>query len=460
MTTRLLGRTAVSGAALGVVCALGVAFTAVQIRVSWGGSYWVFGAIVGVVLTGCALARSLSPVTAAITGAAVAGVATAVAATAGLPREPGPVAAFALAVLVAAAVRRLPVRSASAVAAGGLAVTFGSFAAAGGAAVVPVMNALAWSSAVGIGLARRALDLRRHAMREAVRRDERLELARELHDVVAHHITGIVVQAQAAQLVAGRDAAAPVQNALAGIETAGTEALAAMRRVVGVLRDASDAVPLAADAEELPALLDRFAERAGPVVHRQLTSSAAPWPPEVTSTVYRIVQESLTNVTQHAPQAGAVSVSVSEEGSLLAVEVTDDAPPSAARYHRRGYGLIGMRERVESLGGTLSAGPREGSGWTVRATIPLRPARVPTGEARGRQAAGVDPNPPSAGGLTSSSSSSSATAASSGAALGAASLGAPSSAGGPADVASGRVGGAAADAAHEADEADEAIEAP
>lgn len=346
-------------------------YTAVAIGVSWGGTYWVFDAAAGAALAGCAMVRRRHLRAAAGAGLAVAAVAILVAWAAELPREPGPVAVLALGVLVADAVRTLPSGSAGAVALGGLAVVGGSIAA-GGVGAMPVLNALGWVAAVGIGFALRAADDRRRATLEAIRREERLELARELHDVVAHHVTGIVVQAQAAQLATRRnDALAPLGPSLAEIEEAGSEALAAMRRVVGVLRNTSDAAPTTAGSEDLTALLDRFESRHGSIVERQVPDELPGRPPEVASTAYRIVQEALTNVSRHAPNARSVGVRITTEDRQLIVEVTDDAPYGATRYHRPGYGLAGMRERVESLGGTLSAGPRDGSGWAVRANLPV-----------------------------------------------------------------------------------------
>jgi signal transduction histidine kinase len=114
-------------------------------------------------------------------------------------------------------------------------------------------------------------------------------------------------------------------------------------------------------------------------VDLSLPDGGPAWPPEVTTTVYRVVQEALTNITRHAPHAGAVTVSVSNVPAGVTVEVSDDAPHAPAlqpmlhptRQVGGGYGLIGMRERVETLGGTLEAGPRPGRGWTVRATLPV-----------------------------------------------------------------------------------------
>ena len=97
----------------------------------------------------------------------------------------------------------------------------------------------------------------------------------------------------------------------------------------------------------------------------------------MTTTVYRIVQESLTNASRHAPHARSVTVTVGQDAHGISVEVVDDAPPTPPRYgHRSGYGLIGMRERVQALGGTLRVGPRPGEGWSVLATLPL-PDRTP-----------------------------------------------------------------------------------
>jgi signal transduction histidine kinase len=190
----------------------------------------------------------------------------------------------------------------------------------------------------------------------------------ELHDAAAHHITGIVVQAQAARITA-RKHPETLDDALAGIESAGADALTSMRRVIGLLRDGDDAGGLTPGPEQLTDLVERFAGR-GPAVRLRLPDSPA-WPPEVTTTVYRVVQEALTNITRHAPGACEVTVAVAADRQVITVEVTDDAPPGAPRFHNTGgYGLVGMRERVEALGGTLNAGPGSRTGWSVLATLP------------------------------------------------------------------------------------------
>ncbi|MBB5873672.1 signal transduction histidine kinase [Allocatelliglobosispora scoriae] len=362
---------------LAVVFVAGLVVTAGAIRATWGGGYWQLDCAAGAVVSALALCRRRHRAATAVTGLAVAAVAIAVSARAGFPQEPGPVTALALAVLVGSAIRTLPVRSAAAVTAGGFAVVLGCWLAdqpfSPAPSTVTVLNAMAWLAACAGGAALRLLDGRRRSTAEQIRRDERLELARELHDVVAHHITGIVLQAQAARLLARKDPGR-LAEPLAGIEQAGADALAAMRRVVGLLRDSEDAAPASREpshgAEQLSTLVQRFNEH-GPTARLRLPDDTGWWPPEVASTVYRIVQEALTNISQHAPGARSVTVAVDQDPAVLTVEVSDDAPPTRGRPAlRSGYGLAGMRERVQALGGTLTVGPRPGAGWSVVATLP------------------------------------------------------------------------------------------
>ncbi|MEV1245385.1 sensor histidine kinase [Nonomuraea sp. NPDC050022] len=362
-------------AGLGVGFAAALAFQAYRIADSWGGAYWQFGCVAGAVVCGLALVRRRGRLWAAIAGLAVAALAIVVARLAGLPSEPGPAMALGLSVLVGSAVRVLPVWWAGAVAAGGGAVVAGGLLAAfvfSTGSVVAVLNGAAWLAALVAGLGPRLLAARRRAMAERVRRNERLELARELHDVVAHHITSIVLQAQAGQLLA-RKRPHTAEGSLADIEAAGSDALAATRRVVGLLRDATDNDKTHSD-EQLGELVKRF-DGHGLAVRLSLPDGESEWPPEVARTVYRVVQESLTNISRHAPNARHVTVTVTRDQDAVRVRVVDDAPPGVTSYpHRGGYGLIGMRERVEALGGTLSVGPRRGAGWSVLATLPISTA--------------------------------------------------------------------------------------
>ncbi|MEU8145657.1 sensor histidine kinase [Nonomuraea sp. NPDC048901] len=373
-------------AGLGVGFAAALAFQAYRLADSWGGAYWQFGCVAAAVVCGLALVRRRGRLWAAIAGLAVAAVALVVARLAGLPSEPGPAMALGLSVLVGSAVRVLPAWRAGAVAAGGGAVVAGGLLAAfvfSTGSVVAVLNGAAWLAALVAGLGPRLLAARRRAMAERVRRNERLELARELHDVVAHHITSIVLQAQAGQLLA-RKQPHTAEGSLADIEAAGSDALAATRRVVGLLRDAtenSNDNDKTHSAEQLGELVKRF-DGHGLVVRLSLPDGESGCPPEVARTLYRVVQESLTNISRHAPNARhvTVTVTVARDQDAVRVQVVDDAPPGVTPYpHRGGYGLIGMRERVEALGGTLSVGPRRGAGWSVLATLPIATAASVSG---------------------------------------------------------------------------------
>ncbi|MEJ3653140.1 ATP-binding protein [Actinomycetes bacterium KLBMP 9759] len=373
-------------AGFGIVCAVVLAVTAVAIGVRWGGVYWVFDAAAGAVVCWIAL-RWRHWGRSAVVGQSVAVAATLLAWAAGLPQEPGPAMVLGLAVLVGSAVRTFPPRRAGVVAAAGLAVVAGTWLTdwltSPGISAVTTFNVAGWLGALAVGLCGRLLDGRRRAVVARVRREERMELARELHDVAAHHLTGIVIQAQAGQLAAGQLAAGQlaagqhadtVGRSLADIELAGCDALGAIRTVVGLLREGGDddAIRSAPGSEQLRDLVRRFADHgAGRAVHLRVPAGEAVWPSEVSSTVYRVVQESLTNIARHAPAARSVTIDVAQDDQALTVEVTDDAPAAPSGYHRRGHGLIGMRERVEALGGTLQAGRRENTGWSIRARLPL-----------------------------------------------------------------------------------------
>jgi signal transduction histidine kinase len=366
----------VSTVGLGVTFLTAIAIQAVAIAQTWGAAFWVPGAAAAVVVCGLAMMRHRERTWTAVAGLVVAALAVLIPLLPGteLPAGLGPSMALGLGVLIGSAVRVLPTVRAGAIAGAGLLVIAAQSAARPASAVVAIAAA-AWLAALGVGLSLRMLDGRATATAERVRRAERLELARELHDIVAHHITGMLIQAQAAQIVARRSPE-NVSNSLTEIETAGSEALAAMRRVVGLLRDTDDAAPASPGPEALSTLVERFS-RQGPKVRLSVPDDDTQWPPEVTSTVYRIVQEALTNVLRHARHARSIDVIVGRDAAAVTVEVADDAPPDSARpRHRGGYGLIGMRERVETLGGSLCAGPRPGAGWSVRATLPI-PARGP-----------------------------------------------------------------------------------
>jgi signal transduction histidine kinase len=220
-------------------------------------------------------------------------------------------------------------------------------------------------------LERARAELARRAVAE-----ERLRLARELHDVVAHSISVIAVQSGVGAHVAGtrpEEAA----KALAAIEATSRAALAELRRLLGVLRQDSDEPQ--GDLAPVPGLADLdglLAEvaKAGLAVRLRVEGTPSPLPAGVDLSAYRIVQEALTNVVRHAGPARA-QVLVGYGDREVTVEVLDDgrgvAAPAGGGRVRVGHGLIGMRERVQVFGGDLEAGPRPGGGFRVAARLPL-----------------------------------------------------------------------------------------
>jgi signal transduction histidine kinase len=224
-----------------------------------------------------------------------------------------------------------------------------------------------WAVAVTVGLWRRFGDAQRRAAAEQVRRTERLALARDLHDVAAHHLTGLIVSTQVAQL--GSRADPQVRGTLTDIEAAGKGALASLRQVVRLLRD--DEPAAAPVPESLVDLVDRF-DRTGIRAELDLPDGPLPldWPAEATTGIYRIVQEALTNVAQHAREARAVTVTLAHDERTVRLRITDDGQPRRSAG-REGHGLVGMRERAAALHGELTAGPGTAGGWTVEATLPV-----------------------------------------------------------------------------------------
>jgi signal transduction histidine kinase len=201
--------------------------------------------------------------------------------------------------------------------------------------------------------------------------DERARMARELHDIVSHNLSVVVLQAAGAQAAGGTDTGPTLQK----IERSGRQALVEMRRLLGVLRQPDEP---AAGPElspqpglaELAALAEGVRAAGLPVV---LVIDGDPdgLPAAVDISAYRIVQEALTNVLKHAGRASA-QVSVRCGADEVFIEVTDDgAGPQPAGPAGGGHGLAGMRERVALFGGELAAGPEPGGGFAVRARLPL-----------------------------------------------------------------------------------------
>ncbi|MDN5715738.1 MAG: sensor histidine kinase [Janibacter sp.] len=210
--------------------------------------------------------------------------------------------------------------------------------------------------------------------------DERTRIAREMHDIVAHSLSVVVVQADGAAYTANHSVDFDREHAHRALTTIGTtarEALAETRRLVGVLRTAEDEGGDPTDLvytptetlADLPDLVDRIAATGIDVTLDQRVDPSAV-PRETGLAAYRIVQESLTNVIKHAGPRPRVRVLV-EAGPQLRVEVRDDGRGAAADDDGNGHGIIGMRERAASVGGTMTAGPARGGGYVVAATLPF-----------------------------------------------------------------------------------------
>jgi len=278
-----------------------------------------------------------------------------------------------------------------------------------GAASVTAAVALASLSVFAFGLVRRSrreiIDgLRDRTRRLEIERDqqaqiataaERSRIAREMHDIVAHSLSVIIAQADGGRYVSESDPAAATR-ALTTIAETGRAALTDMRRLLGVLRPAG--APAAADAPtgqppgdaeraEGPAVrdltpqphVDDVAELVAQVRQSGVRASLVrmgtprPLPPGTGLTVYRICQESLTNVLKHAGPEPTATVLLQWTATSLVLEVSDDGRGAAAESDGAGQGVVGMHERAAMLGGTLTVGPRPGGGFRMRAEIPLPP---------------------------------------------------------------------------------------
>jgi signal transduction histidine kinase len=277
-----------------------------------------------------------------------------------------------LQILMAQVIRKLPAPQA-----------LGMGLALGTAAIIAPMRDESpgpFSSAVGVAtlcvaatfVYLRELDTEHRSAVTEVRIKERLSIARELHDLVAHHITGIVIQTNAIRLVL--DKPDRVKEMLDDIETAGVQAMASMRRLVALLRE-DTAAPL----DPTPGLADIPAaglslRRSGVKVNMDIDPALTGLRSDLAAGVYRIVREALTNVGKHAHRVTTVDVKVSRDtDGGVDIEVTDDGRGDVSRLAVSGFGLIGLRERLSELGGTLHSGRMDSGGWRLKAHLPDTP---------------------------------------------------------------------------------------
>jgi signal transduction histidine kinase len=219
-----------------------------------------------------------------------------------------------------------------------------------------------------LGLSQRFWTTSRLRELDQVRLRERELLARELHDTVAHHVSAMVIRAQAGRVVAQSRPGAAIE-ALEIIEAEGSRTLAEMRTMVGALRDGDDTdlAPLGGIAE-----IERLARTGDDQPSVRVSMSGAPQDvsPSVEAALYRIAREAVTNAIRHARHARQIVVQVTGEGGQVRLTVRDDGDPVSSTRAPDGYGIVGMTERAKLLGGTLVAGPCPDRGWVVEAVLP------------------------------------------------------------------------------------------
>jgi signal transduction histidine kinase len=210
----------------------------------------------------------------------------------------------------------------------------------------------------------------REAEAQAAVADERRRIAREMHDVVAHSVSTMVIQAGGARRILGRDPARAVEAAVL-IERTGREALGEMRHLLGVLHAGENLAALTPQPTllELGALVER-SRAAGLPVELRVEGERRGLSPGVDLAAYRVIQEALTNALKHGGGSATVTLDYDEHDLRLAV--TDAGSGAASAVQGSGQGLRGMRERVRVCGGELHAGPRPGGGFEVRAHLPLQ----------------------------------------------------------------------------------------
>ncbi len=202
--------------------------------------------------------------------------------------------------------------------------------------------------------------------------EERTRIAREMHDIIAHGMSTVVVQAQAAQSVVDSNPER-AREVLQTIEGIGRDSVDEMRRMLGVLRDDGEAELVPQPTfKDLGALREHVAD-AGVEFDLEVSGDERPLPPGLELTAYRVVQEALTNVLRHAGRPVRVDASIAYGERDLTISVVDDGLGAAASDATQGsgHGLLGMQERVEIYNGTFRAGPNQGGGFSVQVTLPI-----------------------------------------------------------------------------------------
>lgn len=250
-------------------------------------------------------------------------------------------------------------------------VTLGLYAAASGLPDI-IGGSLLVLLVISVALVFRSRAALWQRQRLEIRNQERLALARELHDTVAHHVSAIAVQAQAGGVVARTQPAQAVQ-VLATIEAEATRTLTQMRAMVRVLReDDGQAYAPQPGVADLPTLASAGLTSA---VEVSVTGIVTGLPAPVDAAVYRIAQEAVTNAIRHARHVTAIDIDLCQVGDDIRLRVINDGSARPVSGGQPGYGVAGMAERAHLLGGSLTAGPTAQGGWLVEALLPVRVSR-------------------------------------------------------------------------------------
>lgn len=206
---------------------------------------------------------------------------------------------------------------------------------------------------------------------ERIKLEERAQIARELHDTVAHHVSAIAIQAQAGRSLAKSDSLDGAANALEAIEEEASRTLLEMRSMIGILRRGGSDAALTSEhgiigLDQLATIGSDNTLRVTIGLSGQLDSVSD----QVSNAVFRLAQESITNATRHSRDASVVDVRLHGDSDIIRLTVSDDGAAISGDSRPPGYGLIGMNERVNLLGGSFDAGPGAERGWLVRAELP------------------------------------------------------------------------------------------
>ncbi|WP_158853254.1 sensor histidine kinase [Saccharothrix deserti] len=250
------------------------------------------------------------------------------------------------------------------------------------AAYLTVLPLSVWVAGRGVRASRehaQVLEARRELEARQAVVEERGRIARELHDVVSHAVTVMVLQAAGGRRVLDRDPAR-AGRAFDTIEQVGEDAMGELRRMLDVLRTDVDTAELRSGVDDVPGLLDSF-RAAGVQVVLRVTGEPRVVAPSVDLAVYRVVQEGLTNVTKHAGAGASAEVRMTWTADRVEIEVTDDGGGDAAprRGLSTGHGLSGLRERCAALGGNLTTGQPHGGGFRLTAVLPVADRLVVSG---------------------------------------------------------------------------------